>query len=144
MEAEHSERKRKPKFTEKEVDVMVRKIQENSVTLFSRFSDSITLKKKNIAWNDVHRTVNATSMVSRSVEEIEKKWDDLKRIIKKRAIDVKKDLNKTGGGERLVEPLTETEEMVVSLIGEEKIFGITTGIDTFQAQPEVCYKRLAI
>ena len=134
MEAEQAERKRKPKFTGKEVKVMVRKIQENSVTLFSRFSDTITLKKKKIAWMDVHRTVNATSMVSRSVEEIKKKWDDIKRITKKRAIDVKNDVNKTGGGERLVEPLTETEEMVVSLIGEERIFGITTGIDTFLEQ----------
>ena len=83
MEAEQAERKRKPKFTEKEIEVMVRKIQENSVTLFSRFSDTITLKKKKIAWMDVHRTVNATSMVSRSVDEIKKKWD-IKRIIAKK------------------------------------------------------------
>lgn len=88
--SETSERKRKPRFLDREIDVLVSKVNENSEVLFSRFSDSISNKKKKMAWMEVQKSVNATSVVPRTFEEIKKKWDDVKRITKKRAVEVKK------------------------------------------------------
>lgn len=88
--SETSERKRKPRFLDREIDVLVSKVNENSEVLFSRFSDSISNKKKKMAWMEVLKSVNATSVVPRTFEEIKKKWDDVKRITKKRAVEVKK------------------------------------------------------
>lgn len=88
--SETSEKKRKPRFLDREIDVLVSKVNENSEVLFSRFSDSISNKKKKMAWMEVQKSVNATSVVPRTFEEIKKKWDDVKRITKKRAVEVKK------------------------------------------------------
>ncbi|XP_076086463.1 uncharacterized protein LOC143057109 [Mytilus galloprovincialis] len=133
MENEN-DRKRKPRFSQKEVDVLIEKVRCQSDTLFSRFSDTLTNKKKKSAWMEVQNSVNATSMVYRNVDEIKKKWDDVKRNTKKRAASVRRDRNLTGGGESCVEPLSSVEEAVVSLIGEEKIYGISEGLDCFQQQ----------
>ncbi|CAG2211073.1 NAIF1 [Mytilus edulis] len=129
-----NDRKRKPSFSQKEVDVLTEKVRCQSDTLFSQFSDTLTNKKKKSAWFEVQNSVNATSMVYRNVDEIKKKWDDVKRNTKKRTVSVRRDRNLTGGGERSVEPLSSVEEAVVSLIGEEKIYGISEGLDCFQQQ----------
>lgn len=70
-----------------------------------------------MAWGEVQTSVNATSVVPRSMDEVRKKSDDVKRLTKKRAAGVRKDQTLTGGGERSIVPLTNTEEIVVSLIG---------------------------
>lgn len=137
MEQDDKSLKRKPRFTEKEVDALIAKVHQNSEVLFSRFSDTITNKKKKMAWGEVQTSVNATSVVPRSVDEVRKKWDDVKRLTKKRAAGVRKDQTLTGGGERSILPLTNTEEIVVSLIGEERIYGIPDGICAFQQQLKV-------
>ena len=128
------ERKRKPKFLDNEVDILVSKIQEKSDVLFTRFSDTVSNKKKKMAWVEVQNSINATSLVPRTLEEIKKKWDDIKRSTKKRAVEVKKDRTVTGGGSNEADPLTPMEEMVVSLIGEQKVYGLAEGVDCFQLQ----------
>jgi len=133
-----AERKRKPRFSEKEVDILIEKVNDNAEQLFARFSDQVTNKKKKIAWVEVQNSVNASSFVPRTLDEIKKKWDDVKRITKKRATDVRKDMKKTGGGESSHDPLTQTEELVISLIGEEKVYGMTDGIDSFSQKDKVC------
>ncbi|CAC5375582.1 unnamed protein product [Mytilus coruscus] len=122
---EQEGRKRKPRFTEKEVDALISKVQQNSDVFFSKFSDSITNKKKKMAWGEVQTSVNAISVVPRSMDEVEKKWDDVKRLTKKRA---------AGSGKIKILRETTTEEIVVTLIGEEKIYGIPDGIWAFQQQ----------
>ena len=133
-----AERKRKPRFSEKEVDILIEKVNDNAEQLFARFSDQVTNKKKKMAWVEVQNSVNASSFVPRTLDEIKKKWDDVKRITKKRANDVRKDMKKTGGGESSRDPLTQTEELVISLIGEEKVYDMTDGIDSFSQKDKVC------
>lgn len=128
------ERKRKPRFSEREVDIMVERIYENADILFSRFSDTLTSKKKKIAWGSIVESVNATSFVHRTTEEVKKKWEDLKRVVKRRAAEVRKDRSRTGGGPSSVEPLSSTEELVVSLLGEARIYGLADGVDCFTQQ----------
>ncbi|XP_062599918.1 myb/SANT-like DNA-binding domain-containing protein 4 [Saccostrea cucullata] len=128
------ERKRKPRFLDREVDVLINKVNEKSEMLFSRFSDTISNKRKKLAWTEVQNSVNASSLVPRTVDEIKKKWDDVKRITKKRAVEVRKDRSVTGGGQNEADPLTPMEEMVVSLIGEERVYGLADGMDCFELQ----------
>ncbi|CAC5370084.1 NAIF1 [Mytilus coruscus] len=90
-----------------------------------------------MAWGKVQTSVNATSVVPRSMDEVRKKWDDVKRLTKKRAAGVRKDQTLTGGGERSIVPLTNTEEILVSLIGEERIYGIPDGKCAFQQQLKI-------
>ncbi|XP_062570043.1 myb/SANT-like DNA-binding domain-containing protein 4 [Saccostrea cucullata] len=128
------ERKIKPRFLDREVDVLINKVNEKSDVLFSKFSDTISNKKKKLAWTEVQNSVNASSLVPRTVDEIKKKWDDVKRVTKKRAVEVRKDRTVTGGGQNEADPLTPIEEMVVSLIGEERVYGLADGMDCFELQ----------
>lgn len=56
--------------------------------LFFIFSDSISKKKKENGLDG--GTENATSVVPRTLAEIKKKWDDVKIITKKRAVEVER------------------------------------------------------
>ncbi|CAC5359117.1 NAIF1 [Mytilus coruscus] len=112
------------------VNINTRSLQK----LIPGYSDTLTNKKKKSALFEVQNSVKATSMVYRNVDEIKKKWDDVKRNTKKRAVSVRRDRNLTGGGESSVELLSSVEEAVVSLIAEKKIYGISEGLDCFQQQ----------
>ena len=70
-----------------EVDILVSKVQEKSNVLFTRFSDTISNNKKKMVWVEVQ---NSELLIARTLEEVRKKWDDIKRSTKKRAVEVKK------------------------------------------------------
>jgi hypothetical protein len=81
--------------------------------------------KKKEAWENV---VNAMSFTVRTLEELKKKWDDMKRGTKE-CICRKNDQKKTGGRRPDIPPFTSMED-VVSILGEERVFGLPSGLDT--------------
>ena len=88
------------------------------------------MERKKEAWGNVVNAVYAVSFTVRAMEELKKKWDDMKRGTKKRASAVKNYQMKTGGGRSDIPPLTSIEEDVVSILGEERVFGLPSGLDT--------------
>lgn len=60
-------RKRKTRFFDKKVD-----INENAEQRFAQFSDQVTDKKNKIACTEVQYSVNASSFVPRTLDEIKK------------------------------------------------------------------------
>ena len=64
--------------------------------------------KKKEAWGNV---VNAMSFTVRTLEELKKKWDDMKRGTKE-CICRKNDQKKTGGRRPDIPPLTSIEDVV--------------------------------
>ena len=69
-----------------EIDIFVSKVQEKSDV----FCDTISNKKK-MAWGELQNSVNAASPVPRTLEEVKKKWDEIKRSTKKRDVKMIKD-----------------------------------------------------
>ncbi|CAC5418689.1 unnamed protein product [Mytilus coruscus] len=67
-----------------------------------------------------------------TTEEIKKKWDDIKRGAKKKATSITNERKKTGGGVPSFIALSKMEEDVVAVVGEERVFGISTGCDTMK------------
>ena len=61
-----AERKIKPSSSEKEVDILIEKVNENAEQL----SEQVTNKKKKNAWTEVQNYVNASSFVPRTLDEI--------------------------------------------------------------------------
>jgi len=121
---------KKPRFSEREIEILVSMVKEKNDVLFGKFSDVVSNGKKKEAWGNVVNAVNAVSFTVRTMEELKKKWDDMKRGTKKRASAVKNDQMKTGGGRPDIPPLTSIEEDVVSILGEERVFGLPSGLDT--------------
>ncbi|XP_063405925.1 uncharacterized protein LOC134689887 [Mytilus trossulus] len=120
-------------FTEKEIDAIVDNVKENSVMLFSKFSNVASNTRKKEAWKKVQNAVNAVSFTNRTTEEI-KTWDDIKRGTKKKATSITNDREKTGGGVPSFIALNKMEEDVVAVVGEERVFGISTGCDTMKRE----------
>ena len=60
-------RKRKTRFFDKKVD-----INENAEQRFAQISDQVTDKKNKIAWTEDQNSVNASSFVPRTLDEIKK------------------------------------------------------------------------
>ncbi|VDI10067.1 Hypothetical predicted protein [Mytilus galloprovincialis] len=129
---EEAKKTKKPRFTEKKIYAIVDNVKENSVMLFSKFSDAVSNTRKKEAWKKVQNAVNAVSFTSRTIEEIKKKWDDIKRGTKKKATSITNEWKKTGGGVPSFIALSKMEEDVVAVVGEERVFGISTGCDTMK------------
>lgn len=66
------DRKKKPRFSEKEIELLVQGVKERSDTINSKFSDVINNSKKKQAWVEVMETVNAVSFSTRTVDELKK------------------------------------------------------------------------
>uniref|UniRef100_A0A8W8JL80 Myb/SANT-like DNA-binding domain-containing protein n=1 Tax=Magallana gigas TaxID=29159 RepID=A0A8W8JL80_MAGGI len=124
------DRKKKPRFSEKEIELLFQGVKERSDIINSKFSDVINNSKKKQAWFEVMEAVNAVSFSTRTVDELKKKWDDVKRGTKKRASAVHKERCKTGSGKLDILPLSSMEEDIVSVMGEERIFGFSSYVDT--------------
>lgn len=67
------DRKKKPRFSEKEIELLVQGVKERSDIINSKFSDVINNSKKKQAWFEVMEAVNAVSFSTRTVDELYKK-----------------------------------------------------------------------
>ncbi|KAJ6666580.1 hypothetical protein lerEdw1_020303 [Lerista edwardsae] len=85
------------------------------------------------AWNEVARKLNSVGPTERTGQECKEKWFDLKTRTKKKAVEYKEFVNKTGNKTgKCPKPLTELENRIYSFIDESTISGISQGLSTFQ------------
>lgn len=89
-----TKRDRKINFSDNEVSVLLDGVFEFKDVLFERFSSSVTNRMKTEAWNKVLLRVNGCSRTERDLDEIRKKWKDLRSAF----IRYESEGRKTGGG----------------------------------------------
>ncbi|XP_051792237.1 uncharacterized protein LOC114664296 isoform X2 [Erpetoichthys calabaricus] len=70
--------KRKPNFTENEVDIIIAEVKKNAKVLFNR-EKQWNMRDKMKVWQDIAIKVSALGQSRRSRKEVKKKWYDLKR-----------------------------------------------------------------
>ncbi|KAK7485143.1 hypothetical protein BaRGS_00023553 [Batillaria attramentaria] len=71
-------------------------MREKRVVLFCKLNNSITVRAKEAAWQEIATRVNAHHFSARHWKQMKKKWQDLKaEYIRIRALQKKKP---TGGG----------------------------------------------
>ncbi|KAJ6652927.1 hypothetical protein lerEdw1_015665 [Lerista edwardsae] len=129
-------RSRKPNFTVSEIELMTncvsdcRNLDSQKIGLkevFREPKDIVT------AWNEVARKLNSVGPTERTGQECKEKWFDLKTRTKKKAVEYKEFVNKTGNKTgKCPKPLTELENRIYSFIDESTISGISQGLSTFQ------------
>ncbi|XP_060566604.1 myb/SANT-like DNA-binding domain-containing protein 4 [Ruditapes philippinarum] len=125
-----AESKRKPRYSIDELQILAQEVNTHKHILFGKFSDVLSMEKKQKAWAEITRRINAVSQTVRTVDDIRKKWNDWSSVTKGKAAKRRQSLNKTGSGQPDTKPLTELEELVVSIIGETAVGGFKGGIDT--------------
>ncbi|XP_041372859.1 nuclear apoptosis-inducing factor 1-like [Gigantopelta aegis] len=133
MSEEPPKKKRKQNFTVHEIERLLELIEKDYEVISGKFSDIVTLKKKQEAWQEICRKINATSPCLRTVDEIFKKWEDMKSKVKKKANKEKQVYSKTGNTPRQAADLSNADQRVIDLLGIARMFGIEGGVDTHTA-----------
>ncbi|XP_042685586.1 PR domain-containing protein 11 isoform X5 [Centrocercus urophasianus] len=77
-----AERKRKPKFSKEELDILVTEVTRNEAMLFGRQTVRLSHADRDKIWEDIARQITSVSQVPRSVKDIKHRWDDMKRRTK--------------------------------------------------------------
>ncbi|XP_076785424.1 PR domain-containing protein 11 isoform X7 [Arvicanthis niloticus] len=77
-----TERKRKPKFSKEELDILVTEVTRHEAVLFGRETMRLSHADRDKIWEGIARKVTSVSQVPRSVKDIKHRWDDMKRRTK--------------------------------------------------------------
>nr|XP_045011342.1 PR domain-containing protein 11 isoform X3 [Jaculus jaculus] len=77
-----AERKRKPKFSKEELDVLVMEVTHHEAVLFGRETMRLSHADRDKIWEGIARKITSISQVPRSVKDIKHRWDDMKRRTK--------------------------------------------------------------
>ena len=124
--ASSGSRKRKRKFDPMEMEVLVDEANKHLSELQQR---SVPVTLRNAICEQICHKVNAVGETLRTVDEVKRRYQDIRRRTKEKLAYNKTSANKTGGGTVDEMPLTSIEEQVQLTLCEEQITGIA-GYDT--------------
>lgn len=82
-------------------------------------------KKKKNEWESLADAVNAVGSENRTVNELKKKWSDIKVEVKRRTAVHRQSVGRTGSGTG-VDELTPLEQRVTSIVGDTLLSGIVS------------------
>ncbi|XP_078506979.1 uncharacterized protein LOC144767408 [Lissotriton helveticus] len=125
-ESQKSSQKRKPKFSSTELQVLVEEVVRVHRQLFGKLSLNVPESTKRRLWSDIGQKVNAVGVTPRSLDELKKRFYDIRSLTKRKMAEIQKQAGVTGGGRNPAPPLTELEELVSSTIERESVTGIGT------------------
>ncbi|KAJ1138483.1 hypothetical protein NDU88_004866 [Pleurodeles waltl] len=126
---EKGDRKRKLKFSEQELEVRTEEVVRNHNKLFGKNSLQLPESEKRKLWSDIQPKICAVGVAQRYIEEIRKRWYDLRSRAKDRVASRLKEARSTAGGPPTQTPSTQMEDMVESILLPEAVSGVTD-IDT--------------
>ncbi|XP_042308823.1 PR domain-containing protein 11 isoform X6 [Sceloporus undulatus] len=88
-----NERKRKPKFSREELDILVTEVTRNEARLFGRETIRLSHADRDKIWEGIARKITSVSNVPRSVKDIKHRWDDMKRRTKDKLVYMQRSLS---------------------------------------------------
>ncbi|XP_065695179.1 PR domain-containing protein 11 isoform X4 [Patagioenas fasciata] len=91
-----AERKRKPKFSKEELDILVTEVTRNEAMLFGRQTMRLSHADRDKIWEGIARQITSVSQVPRSVKDIKHRWDDMKRRTKDKLAFMQRSLSSPG------------------------------------------------
>lgn len=95
-----AERKRKPKFSKEELDILVTEVTRHEAVLFGRDTMRLSHADRDKIWEGIARKITSVSQVPRSVKDIKHRWDDMKRRTKDKLAFMQQSLSGPGAGGR--------------------------------------------
>jgi hypothetical protein len=122
--------KRRPNFTGDEIQTLAASVRKKRAVIEAKQTGPTGAAVKEMAWQAITQEVSAASGISRTSEEVKKKWAAIKTATKSKVASNRKSVRKTGGGPPDDLELTTVEENVLELIGKEAVEGVDGGLDT--------------
>ncbi|MGH0167690.1 UNVERIFIED_CONTAM: hypothetical protein FKN15_052920 [Acipenser sinensis] len=115
-------------FTKTEIEILVNEAEANKSPLFSKLKTNVTNQAKISKWANIAQKMNASNTgAPREGKDVCKKWQDFASLAKRKAADIKKQQQKTGGGQCSI-TLTAEEDKAVNVMGPTAVNGIPGGI----------------
>jgi hypothetical protein len=76
MSKTETERARKENFTSDEVEVLIQGVSKRTAIVNGKFGNGVgvTNESKNAAWESIAREVSAASGISRTADDVKRKW----------------------------------------------------------------------
>lgn len=127
--------KKKRNYTDSEIETIVSEVEARKGILLKSVSTGLSGTAKKDAWDAITKAVNAVSRETRSVNEVKKKWFDLKVDAKKRITDQKRK-KETGGGQGPPD-LSAHDERMAAIIGGTALSGILSGVEGDSDMPSL-------
>ena len=121
---------RKKNFSVDEVRVLREKFAENKTYLQSPFNNKVTNEGKDMIWEEIASSINASGHEIRTVNEVKHKWNNLVSAAKSTYHEHNKYRNGTGGGPPKKEHTEETMK-TIDLLKDDTSFRGLNGIETF-------------
>lgn len=129
MSTSEGSKKRKPNFTNEEVEAITKGYADHKGIIEGKFSAGITNCKKTLAWKLICDKVNGVGGHGRNWLEVKTKYKNLYSDTKKILANNKVEIKKTGGGPANLTQLSEIQIQISSNIPKIAIEGISGGID---------------
>lgn len=112
------ENKRSANFTEGEQTTLINFVHQYRYILENKKTDAASNQKKCDVWSKLAEKFNASSGSSfRNASNLRSKYDDLKKNLRKKIGNHKRQLYQTGGGPQPSMNLSPDEELLLSMIG---------------------------
>ncbi|XP_073507583.1 myosin-binding protein C, slow-type isoform X10 [Phyllobates terribilis] len=87
------EKQEKPEFTNQELDLLVDCVSKNGPNICGALSAKTTKAEKSKIWADIQAKVNAKGGKNRSIADLKKRWNTLKKQTKNKMLQSKKESN---------------------------------------------------
>ncbi|XP_078513820.1 t-SNARE domain-containing protein 1-like [Lissotriton helveticus] len=120
-----SGRKRKIKFSEQGLEFLIEGVCKDHNRLFGKDSGRVAEADKRRIGLRIRAKVNSVGVTQRSVDEIKKRWYDLRGRSKEKIAERLGERVATGGGEPTVPPNTPLEDRVEDTINPQACVGVT-------------------
>uniref|UniRef100_A0A803KE10 Myb/SANT-like DNA-binding domain-containing protein n=1 Tax=Xenopus tropicalis TaxID=8364 RepID=A0A803KE10_XENTR len=121
-----SSQKRMSKFSDEELEVLIREVTEKYEMLYGSLASKLTNQRKKQIWETIRSKVCAVGVKPRSIIQLKKRWLDIRRRTKDKLGQLEKIRHKTGGGEENTASLNRFETQVQETIPELLIKGDST------------------
>ncbi|KAK3885904.1 hypothetical protein Pcinc_009922 [Petrolisthes cinctipes] len=85
---------------------------------------NVTGESKRKAWDEITFLVNSVSLVQRARDDVKKKFTDFISAAKKKAADIRRDSQETGGGPSTETKLNPVEEAMLGTLADVQVGGL--------------------
>ncbi|XP_044136592.1 myosin-binding protein C, slow-type isoform X16 [Bufo gargarizans] len=127
------DKQEKPKFTDKELELLVDSVSKHGPQICGVQSAKTTKAEKSKIWAEIQATVNAKGGNNRSIADLKKEWNALKKHTKDKILKNKKESNADNSVEAdPTKDLSNLEKLVEAMIQLQEQEGIPDTEDDLQ------------
>ena len=136
LKQKQEKRGRETNFTSLQTNILVEEIQKVNSVLFGKLDQKVSSQDKQKLWQRITNRVNSAGPgTERRIDQIKKRWYDVQRGVKKKESTRRCIVRQTGNDGNPPE-LSDTEKIVVDLLGDDVIDGIKGGFDTAEIEKD--------